>query len=109
MAAAVAAPIPFQGADSLSSKAISTQRDCESRDGWGIAQRLNPELQLVERCLGGEQGAWDELIKTYSRRVYALCFRFTNNENEAQDLTQEVFFRVFRSLGSFRIGEGCFT
>jgi RNA polymerase sigma-70 factor (ECF subfamily) len=69
---------------------------------------LDPETSLVERCLRGEQAAWDEMVKTYTRRVYALCYRFTNKESEAQDLTQEVFLRVFRSLGSFRSGEGSF-
>ena len=70
---------------------------------------MDPEAQLVERCLSGEQGAWEELIKTYSRRVYAICYRFTNRENEAQDLTQDVFLRVFKTLGSFRLSEGSFA
>ncbi|MBV9441653.1 MAG: sigma-70 family RNA polymerase sigma factor, partial [Acidobacteriaceae bacterium] len=59
--------------------------------------------------LRGEQSAWDELIKTHTRRVYAICYRFTGRENEAQDLTQEVFLRVFKNLGSFRAGEGSFV
>lgn len=75
----------------------------------GAAKRLDSETSLVERCLSGEQSAWEELVKTHTRRVYALCYRFTNKENEAQDLTQEVFLRVFRTLGSFRAGEGCFA
>ena len=70
---------------------------------------MDPEAQLVERCLRGEQAAWNELIKNYTRRVYGLCYRFTNRDNEAQDLTQEVFLRVFKTLGSFRSGEGCFS
>jgi RNA polymerase sigma-70 factor (ECF subfamily) len=41
--------------------------------------------------------------------VYGICYRFTGRDNEAQDLTQEVFLRVFRSLNSFRAGEGSFT
>ncbi len=78
-------------------------------DSWETAQRLDVETHLVEQCLAGEQSAWEELIQTYSRRVYAICYRFTNSDNESQDLTQEVFLRVFRTLGSFRAGEGCFT
>jgi len=74
----------------------------------GATKRLDPETSLVERCLRGEQAAWDEMVKTYTKRVYALCYRFTNRENEAQDLTQEVFLRVFRTLGTFRSGEGSF-
>lgn len=71
--------------------------------------RLDLEQSLIERCLKGEQAGWEELVKTYTKRVYALCYRFTNRPNEAQDLTQEVFLRVFKSLGSFRAGEGSFT
>jgi RNA polymerase sigma-70 factor (ECF subfamily) len=73
---------------------------------WGAAQRLDTDANLVARCLAGEQGAWDELIKTHTKRVYALCYRFTGRDNEAQDLTQDVFLRVFKTLGSFRAGEG---
>ncbi|MBV8808586.1 MAG: sigma-70 family RNA polymerase sigma factor [Acidobacteriaceae bacterium] len=70
---------------------------------------MDEETSLVERCLAGEQGAWEELIKLYTKRVYAICFRFTNSDLEAQDLTQDVFLRVFKTLGSFRAGEGLFT
>ena len=47
-------------------------------------------------------------MKAYTQRVYAMCYRFTNSASEAQDLTQEVFLRVFRTLKSFRAGEGSF-
>lgn len=67
------------------------------------------DAQLVERCLSGEESAWEDLVKAHSRRVYAICVRFTGREAEAQDLTQDVFLRVFRSLRSFRAGEGSFS
>jgi RNA polymerase sigma-70 factor, ECF subfamily len=70
---------------------------------------LDAEAQLVERCLAGEESAWDELVRVYTRKVYAVCYRFTGKDSEAQDLTQEVFLRVFRTLRSFRSGEGSFT
>jgi RNA polymerase sigma-70 factor (ECF subfamily) len=82
-------------------------------NGWamsaGTARVLDADSQLVERCLAGDEGAWEELVQTHTRRVYAICFRFTNRENQAQDLTQDVFLRVFKTLGSFRAGEGSFT
>ena len=87
-------------------------------DGWesgeasrwrqAPARNLDPEAQLIEQCLAGEDAAWEDLVKVYTRRVYALCYRFTNSPTEAQDLTQEVFLRVFRTLKSFRVGEGSF-
>jgi RNA polymerase sigma-70 factor, ECF subfamily len=67
------------------------------------------DKQLVERCLTGDEGAWEDLVKTHTRRVYAICYRFTGKDSEAQDLTQEVFLRLFRTLKSFRSGEGSFT
>ena len=70
---------------------------------------LDADNQLVERCLGGEEVAWEELVKVHTRRVYSICYRFTGSDQEAQDLTQEVFLRVFRSLKSFRAGEGSFS
>lgn len=69
---------------------------------------LDADSQLVERCLAGDENAWEDLVKTHTRRVYAICLRFLGRENEAQDLTQDVFLRVFRTLGSFRAGEGSF-
>jgi RNA polymerase sigma-70 factor, ECF subfamily len=47
-------------------------------------------------------------VRLHTRRVYALCYRFTGRDAEAQDLTQEVFLRVFRTLGSYRSAEGSF-
>lgn len=75
----------------------------------GSNRALDTEISLIERCLAGEQGAWEELIKTHTKRVYSICYRFTSKDNEAQDLTQEVFLRIFKTLSSFRAGEGSFT
>jgi RNA polymerase sigma-70 factor, ECF subfamily len=70
---------------------------------------LDPDFSIVERCLSGDAAAWEELVRLHTRRVYGLCYRFTGREAEAQDLTQDVFLRVFRALGSFRSTEGSFT
>jgi len=70
---------------------------------------LDADNQLVDRCLSGEEAAWEDLVKVHTRRVYAICYRFTGSDHEAQDLTQDVFLRVFRSLKSFRSGEGSFA
>src|SRR6267154_2330817 len=69
---------------------------------------LDADASLVERCLSGQEAAWEDLVKTHTRRVYAICYRFTGADSEAQDLTQEVFLRIFKSLKSFRAGEGSF-
>src|SRR5215470_3181261 len=74
-----------------------------------VERTLDPDFSLVSRCLRGDEPAWEELVRLHTRRVYALCFRFTNSGSEAQDLTQEVFLRVFRTIKSFRSSEGSFT
>jgi RNA polymerase sigma-70 factor (ECF subfamily) len=70
---------------------------------------LDADNPIIERCLAGEETAWEELVRVHTRRVYAICFRFTGSDHKAQDLTQEVFLRVFRSLKNFRAGEGSFS
>jgi RNA polymerase sigma-70 factor (ECF subfamily) len=74
-----------------------------------ITDGLDPDYTLVQRCLSGDAAAWEDLVRMHTRRVYGLCYRFTGREAEAQDLTQDVFMRVFRALGSFRSTEGSFT
>lgn len=74
-----------------------------------LKNRLDPDFNLVERCLNGDEAAWEELVRTHTRRVYGFCYRFTGKDSEAQDLTQEVFLRVFRSLKSYRSDEGAFA
>lgn len=73
-----------------------------------VTRTLDPDYPLVEQCLGGSEAAWEELVRVHTRRVYSVCFRFTGADTEAQDLTQEVFLRVFRTLKTFRTGEGSF-
>lgn len=70
---------------------------------------LDLDVSLVERCLTGQDAAWEELVKLHTRRVYAICYRFTGSDSEAQDLSQDVFLRVFKNLKSFRSGEGSFV
>ena len=72
------------------------------------ARLLEPEYSLVTACLKGDEAAWEQLVRVHTRHVYALCYRFTGSSSEAQDLTQEVFLRVFRTLKSFRSAEGSF-
>src|SRR5579872_137491 len=73
-----------------------------------LESTLDPDSSLVSRCLRGDEPAWEELVRLHTRKVYALCYRFTGSASEAQDLTQEVFLRVFRTLRTFRSAEGSF-
>jgi RNA polymerase sigma-70 factor, ECF subfamily len=65
--------------------------------------------QLVRRCLAGDHSAWEEIVRAHNRRVYNLCYRFTNSPDDAQDLAQDVFIRVYRTLASYDVDKGAFT
>lgn len=56
---------------------------------------------LARRCLAGDQQAWQQLVATQHRRIYAICYRFTGSGPDAEDLTQDVFLKLYRNLGSF--------
>ena len=65
--------------------------------------------QLVRRCLAGDNSAWEEIVRLHNRRIYNLCYRFTNSADDAQDLTQDVFIRVYRTLASYAVEKGAFA
>ena len=56
---------------------------------------------LIERCLQGDQQAWEQIVRQYWRRVFNVAYKFVGRHDEAEDLTQDVFLKVFRSLGTF--------
>jgi len=62
--------------------------------------------QVVRRCMDGDSGAWAELVRTHHRRVYGLCYRFTGNAADAEDLTQDVFLKIYSNLSSFDTTRG---
>ena len=63
---------------------------------------------LVRRCIAGDAVAWDEIVQRYHRRIYNICYRFAGSADDAQDLTQEVFIRMYRTLNSYDVGRGAF-
>jgi RNA polymerase sigma-70 factor, ECF subfamily len=69
---------------------------------------LERDAQLVQLCLRGDAPSWEELVRRHARRVYNLCYRFTGNSSAAEDLSQEVFLRLFRTLASYRPEQGAF-
>jgi RNA polymerase sigma factor (sigma-70 family) len=58
----------------------------------------------TETTAGWAPPTWDEVVRLHSARVYRLAYRLTGNRHDAEDLTQEVFVRVFRSLSSYTPG-----
>jgi RNA polymerase sigma-70 factor (ECF subfamily) len=68
----------------------------------GHSTAVLADLMLVDRCKDGEQAATRELFRTHQRRVYATLYRILGSSSEMDDLLQETFIQVFKSLPSFR-------
>src|SRR5438128_8401563 len=59
------------------------------------------DAELIERCLRKDNTAWDEIVVRYQRKVFHISYKFTGRHDEAEDLTQDIFIKVFRSLDKF--------
>lgn len=69
---------------------------------------LPGDEKVVERCLQGDDAAWELVVNQYAKRIYNLTYRYTSRRDEAEDLTQEIFIRVYQNLKSFRSESGSF-
>ena len=63
---------------------------------------------LVRRCIAGDAAAWEEIVQRYHRRIYNICYRFAGSSDDAQDLTQDVFIKMYRTLNSYDVERGAF-
>jgi RNA polymerase sigma-70 factor (ECF subfamily) len=68
--------------------------------GKNVSARANAPVEAAEWT----PPSWDEVVREHSARVYRLAYRLTGNQHDAEDLTQEVFVRVFRSLSKYTPG-----
>jgi len=66
------------------------------------------ETELIDRCQKGDLSAFDDLVRLYEKKVYNLAYRMCGNHEDASDLSQEAFLRVFQSLKDFR-GQSSFS
>lgn len=62
----------------------------------------NPDLFLARRAAKADARAWDEIVERYGERIYNLCLRFAATDAEAEDLTQDVFLKLYRQLHKYR-------
>ncbi|HLY61285.1 MAG TPA: RNA polymerase sigma factor [Terriglobia bacterium] len=69
---------------------------------------MEDDAKLVQRCLAGENSAWESLLKGHTRKIFNLCYRFTGRPSEAEDLTQEIFIKIFQTLRTFDAAQGTF-
>ena len=63
---------------------------------------------LLDRCRRGEEAAWHELVAQHTKKVFGLAYRFSGRVDEAEDLTQEIFVKVYQSLDRYRENDGAF-
>ena len=56
---------------------------------------------LIQRCLRGDQAAWDQIVKQYWRKVFNVAYKFVGRHDQAEDLAQDIFLKIFKSLDTF--------
>ena len=61
---------------------------------------------LVRRCRAGDGTAWEDIVSLFSRRIFNLAYRFTSSVEAAEDLTQEVFIRIYKTLDQYDAKQG---
>jgi RNA polymerase sigma-70 factor (ECF subfamily) len=61
----------------------------------------NPTDQIIERCLNGDQAAWETIVRLYWRKVFNIAYKFVGRHDQAEDLTQDVFLKLYKSLDTF--------
>ena len=57
--------------------------------------------QIIQRCLAGDQAAWERIVRLHWRKVFNIAYKFVGKHDEAEDLTQDVFLKIFKSLNTF--------
>jgi RNA polymerase sigma-70 factor (ECF subfamily) len=63
-------------------------------------------FELIRRARGGDGAAWEEIVSLFSRRIFNLAYRFTSSVSGAEDLTQEVFIRIYKTLDQYDPKQG---
>jgi RNA polymerase sigma-70 factor (ECF subfamily) len=56
---------------------------------------------LIARCLKGDQTAWNDIVRQHWRKVFNLAYKFVGRHDEAEDLTQDIFLKIFKALHTF--------
>ena len=64
------------------------------------AQPLTPD-SLIEQCLAGDQTAWEQVVRQNWRKVFNVAYKFVGKHDEAEDLTQDIFLKIFKALATF--------
>src|SRR5919112_1131750 len=67
------------------------------------SEQLPPDAleAVIQRCLQGDQSAWEEIVRQHRRKVFNVAYKFVGKHDEAEDLTQDIFLKIFKSLDTF--------
>jgi len=74
---------------------MSADQDTDSPDAPDSVEAL------IQRCLKGDQLAWEAIVRQYRRKVFNVAYKFVGRHDEAEDLTQDIFLKIFKSLNTF--------
>jgi RNA polymerase sigma-70 factor, ECF subfamily len=79
--------------------------DSRSAPRTSASQSAGPSAEtietLIKRCLRGDEIAWEQIVRQYWRKVFNVAYKFVGRHAEAEDLTQEIFLKIFKSLDTF--------
>ena len=73
----------------------------------GLSNQISNESDLISGCINGDRKMQRELYERYSAKMFGVCLRYAGSTEEAEDILQEGFIKVFKKIGSYR-GEGSF-
>jgi RNA polymerase sigma-70 factor (ECF subfamily) len=71
-----------------------------SADSAAAPQPATPDA-LIEQCLAGDQVAWETIVRQNWRKVFNVAYKFVGKHDEAEDLTQDIFLKIFKALNTF--------
>lgn len=71
-----------------------------------MAAETSNGAELIRRARAGDGVAWEEIVTNFSRRIFNLAYRFTSSVDAAEDLTQEVFIRIYKTLDQYDPKQG---
>lgn len=71
-----------------------------SADSAAAPQPATPDT-LIEQCLAGDQAAWETIVRQNWRKVFNVAYKFVGKHDEAEDLSQDIFLKIFKALNTF--------
>jgi RNA polymerase sigma-70 factor (ECF subfamily) len=101
-------PSPIAISGTVESGTSGTKLDRTAHTNAAQLAAQEATALLLRHCLAGDPHAWQQLVVSQHRRIYAICYRFTNSSTDAEDLTQEVFLKLYKNLSSYDTSKGSF-